>query len=315
MRDSSVFLASQCFVRPFALRGGPILTIGPSCGRSRRRLRPRMCQLVGAAMISHHHKCVFVHIPKNAGQSIELVFLNLLGLTWETRAPLLIRQNDQPEIGPPRLGHMKWWEYVAHKYMTQAQFDEYFKFSFVRNPWSRVVSMYKYFGFQNHCGFNDFVMNHLRTRMWSERHWFVGPQCDFICDDKGRLMIDFVGRVETLQADFLKVCDKIGLPPLEVPHFHASPPRQVRKPPSIFSRSWFRRRRPTPPSFATFQEYYDRDSRDVVAQLYERDIALFGYDFDGHAAERIAALADSRQDTRAEQVVLATPDAGLSRTP
>ena len=51
-------------------------------------------------MISHHHKCVFIHIPKNAGQSIENLFLELLNLTWETKAPLLLRPNDCLELGP-----------------------------------------------------------------------------------------------------------------------------------------------------------------------------------------------------------------------
>ena len=36
-------------------------------------------------MISDKYKCIFVHIPKVAGQSIEHVFLDLHGLTWETR--------------------------------------------------------------------------------------------------------------------------------------------------------------------------------------------------------------------------------------
>ncbi len=33
-------------------------------------------------MISHQHKCILVHVPKTAGQSIEHVFLDLHGLTW-----------------------------------------------------------------------------------------------------------------------------------------------------------------------------------------------------------------------------------------
>ena len=233
-------------------------------------------------MISHHHKCIFVHIPKNAGQSVEQVFLSLLGLTWETRAPLLLRPNDRPELGPPKLAHLKWWEYVAHKYMTQAQYDEYFKFAFVRNPWSRVVSMYRYFGFHKKSSFNDFVKKDFRSRIWNDLQWFVGPQSDFIFNDEGRLMIDLVGRVESLQDDFQQVCRKIGLPPTEVPHTHAS-----QNEPEIATKSgsgfpWFRRRSVFMPRFATFQEYYDGESREIVAQLYERDIAMFGYEFDGH---------------------------------
>ena len=102
-------------------------------------------------MICHHYKCVFVHIPKNAGQSIEHVFLNLLNLTWETRAPLLLRCNDRLELGPPRLAHLKADEYVRYNYLTQEMFNDYFKFSFVRNPWSRIISIYKYLGFNKKC--------------------------------------------------------------------------------------------------------------------------------------------------------------------
>jgi hypothetical protein len=77
-------------------------------------------------MLCHHDRCIFVHVPKTAGQSIEHVFLDRVGLTWETRAPLLLRPNDQPRLGPPRLAHLKAREYVACKYVTPEQFAGYF---------------------------------------------------------------------------------------------------------------------------------------------------------------------------------------------
>ena len=53
-------------------------------------------------MISHKHKTIFVHIPKTGGQSVESVFIEDEGLTWDTRAPLLLRRNDD---GFPDLWH------------------------------------------------------------------------------------------------------------------------------------------------------------------------------------------------------------------
>lgn len=227
-------------------------------------------------MISHHHNCLFIHIPKNAGQSVEHVFLRQLDLTWQTRAALLLRRNDRPDLGPPRLAHLKWHEYVSFDYITQEQFDAYFKFAFVRDPWSRMVSMYRYFAFHKKVSFREFVLREFRRRLWHDGHWFVGPQSDFICDTNGRPAVDFIGRFETLAEDFHSVCQRLGMPALELPHVNASgndssgPPPRLRLP---FGRG--RRRLRTRPT--AFQEYYDAETRDAVARLYRRDIEIFGY--------------------------------------
>ena len=49
-------------------------------------------------MISYKRKCVFVHMLKCTGQSIESVFVNDAGLTWEDRAPLLLRPNANDRV-------------------------------------------------------------------------------------------------------------------------------------------------------------------------------------------------------------------------
>jgi hypothetical protein len=206
-----------------------------------------------------------------------------LDLKWETRAPLLLRYNDRPELGPPSLAHLRAYEYVRYKYLSQELFDEYFKFAFVRNPWDRVVSMYKYFNFNTRFDFKFYLTDILKTGLWQKRYWFVSPQSDYVCAEDGKILVDFIGRFENLQSDFYSVCQKIGLPPIEVPHIHESSisrpglsvyPKQLVK----YVRYQLKGRHI--PTYKRYQSYYDDESREFVAELYKRDIELFGYKFD-----------------------------------
>ena len=239
-------------------------------------------------MICHHYKCLFIHIPKAAGQSIEHVFLKLLNLDWDTRAPLLLRYNDRPELGPPRLAHLKAREYVPYKYLTQEQFDQYFKFAFVRNPWDRIVSIYKYLGWGRRVEFKTFLLKKLKSEVWPKNYWFVGPQSDFVCNETGDIIVDFVGKFENLRTDFNQVCQHLGLPPTQLPHINQSTKQKSkaslnRKNILDYAR-WLYHNRKTPrfktiSSFTNYQDYYDGESRELVAQLYRKDIELFGYQF------------------------------------
>jgi len=233
-------------------------------------------------MICHHYKTVFVHVPKTAGQSVEQVFLELLDLTWETRAPLLLRKNTVPELGPPRLAHLTAEQYVRFKYMTQEQFDSYFKFAFVRNPWDRMVSYYKYLDESSDLGFKQYLMDSFLTKMWKDMNWFVRPQSSFLYDDDDRLLVDYVGRFENLQADFNKVCERIGIGATELPYVNKSEKKPIK---SISALSKVMKMASPAETASTvtpksYQDYYDDESRDLVAELYKRDIELFGYSFD-----------------------------------
>lgn len=240
-------------------------------------------------MICHETRSIFIHLPKNGGQSIEHVFLRRLGLAWETRAPLLLRQNDRPELGPPSLAHLKARDYVRLHYVSQALFEQYFKFTFVRNPFARAVSIYKYFGYDKRYSFKTFAMRTLPDRLWREKGWFVGPQVDFLCDDNGELLVDFVGKFEDLQADFNVVCSQIGLPPTTVPHVNNSSEQTLRfglaPKPLVKYLWWFGYGRFAGSHHAGYAGYYDAESRARVAELYRADLERFGYTFE---AERTA---------------------------
>lgn len=232
-------------------------------------------------MICSEYRCLFVHIPKTAGQSVEHVFLRLAGLTWETRAPLLLRGNEDPRLGPPRLAHLTAAEYVSCGYLTAPEFASYFKFSFVRNPWDRIVSEYKYRRYPVSTDFKTYLFKRLPASGWSEAYRHVIPQHDFLYDEEGRLLVDFVGRFESLQADFDAVCARIGIAPTPLPRVnrsleHSRPRsfRELRR--RVRSALWSREREHT---FPHYTDYYDDESREYVGHLYRKDVQAFNYAF------------------------------------
>ena len=114
-------------------------------------------------MISTRHRCIFVHIPKTAGTSVEAA---LGWFTEYTRGA-----QDHRSIRKLR------------EAITPDEFCTYFKFTFVRNPWDRVVSWYKNaledpvhrqkYGISETCSFREFLTAH-------EANWGLKSQLRWI---------------------------------------------------------------------------------------------------------------------------------------
>ena len=127
--------------------------------------------------------------------------------------------------------------------------SEYFKFGFTRNPWERLVSAWKYafvstrISCYGKVSFRKFIKEY--TIVW------LGVEMNTLdfCDG-----FDFIGRFENLQEDFYKICDKIGIPQQKLPHINKSKRKH-------------------------YTEYYDEETKEIVAKKYAKDIEYFGYKF------------------------------------
>ncbi len=84
---------------------------------------------------------------------------------------------------------------------------------------------------------------------------FAYNQLDYLVDDEGSLIVDFVGRFETLESDFARLADEIGLPGLTLPKLNQS-------------------------SHKHYSEWYPAKTRKLVAERFARDIEAFGYRFE-----------------------------------
>ncbi|MCK6370200.1 MAG: sulfotransferase family protein [Gammaproteobacteria bacterium] len=207
-------------------------------------------------MISHRYRTIFVHVPKTAGQSIELVFVQKSGLTWETRAPLLMRENPDPVRGPRRLAHLKAAEYIDLGYIAPIDYADYFKFAVVRNPWDRLVSAYKFLVGPAGIDFRDFVFNGYPVPGQPEVRRRFEPQWEFVCDSGKNLIVDEVVRFENLEAGIEPIFQRIFGERVPLPRRNVSAERR------------------------DYREYFDAETREHVRACYRDDIELFGYDFD-----------------------------------
>ncbi len=187
----------------------------------------------------------FINIPKTGGTSIRAA------------------------LGHERAPH--YWAAKAIEEIGQEEWDERFTFTFVRNPFDRVVSQYHfqlqktphvlYKHLQGAIDEDEYPMD---FKVWvqivygeiapilEDLHWGLRPQTDWFMDGDKKL-VDYVGRFEKLQNDFAFVCNCIGFPPnTKLPHHKKS-------------------------EHAKWWTYYDDATMDVVAEYFARDMQVIGW--------------------------------------
>lgn len=226
-------------------------------------------------MISRQHKTVFVHVPKVAGQSIEQMFLNDLGLDWESREQLLLRKKLPTEDGPERLAHLIAKDYVRLGFISKDEFNSYFKFSFVRDPYQRTFSFYNFLGYSRIISFSTFVKTVLPIKL-EQRDFFFLSQYEYLHDDEGKLMVDFLGRLETIKSDIEVVREKCNLEE-SLPHANKSKGEWRRAAGLWMREPILRGKLSLGHKGKPFQEVATKELKELIFELYRQDFEAFGY--------------------------------------
>lgn len=233
-------------------------------------------------MVSHYYKCIFIHIPKSAGTSIKALLCQKES-GGSNSHPSFFQIPDEFRFEPPA-PHLRAIDYLKYGLVNQTTFDSYYKFAFVRNPWDRIVSEYKFRRHSHKYDFKSFLLHHFPVPVWSDEYCHILPQYDFLFDNQGNLLVDFVGKYENLKNDFNIVCEKLGITQKNLPHknksfslnrqFHNNPVEIIKNIREILSITAWKN------NFTSYMEYYDDESKEFVGELYKKDIEVFDYKFE-----------------------------------
>jgi hypothetical protein len=148
-------------------------------------------------------------------------------MIWEERAPLLLRPNSDLAQGPRRMAHLYADEYVAKGHVTQDQFDSYFKFAVVRNPYDRIVSEYIY-RFQKTPFWKTPSARRFLQRSYptdfSDTARHMMPQTRYVMDAAGQVLVDRIIRFEEMGAEIEALTEQLFGTRRVLPHRNKSTP-------------------------------------------------------------------------------------------
>lgn len=226
-------------------------------------------------MISHNYKCIFIHIPKCAGTSIEKAlghFEGHSGRGGQDHRP--IRMIEKPSFTIHTLSSIEnMLEFRSRLKrrnsttiynpnnkieVTKEQYKTYFKFTIVRNPWSRAFSWYKNvmrdeIHKKNYGIYSDISFNHFLKKFMGKG--MLRPQTYWLQDYRGKINFDYIGRFELLQETFDVINSHLDVKHISFAH-------EIKG------------------SGDDYRSHYDNDLIKMVSTFYSKEIKMFGYGFD-----------------------------------
>ncbi len=229
-------------------------------------------------LISYSHRFIYFHVSKTGGMSMRKA------LTPYAKEPERFKmRRPAPLIGDrPNRMYEVWRALLLHARASDARdelptdvFTKFLKFGFVRNPWDWQVSMY-YFILREETYAKHQIVKGLRG-FEEYVEWVVATkdpypkgtpklQSEMIADTQGKLLVDDVGRYETLAQDFLRISQKLGIE-VSLPHLNQTAHRDYRT-------------------------YYNERTKRMIAEHFQADVELFRYTFDGYRKGSIMGASE-----------------------
>lgn len=238
-------------------------------------------------IVSHKHKFIYIRPTKVAGSSVQV---NLAKHCGKNDIVTSIRKFDErsdktsffirPRNNDGFYGHMPPDE--IRKRVGEKIWNEYFKFTIVRNPYDLMVSRYFWHWSRPEKKLSKELVPRkikvhmvqpssyirllkrffkLRNKTFAETMKYFDRQwknTNYYFDKRGKPICDFYIRYENLDQDYREICKKIKIPYEPLPKIKVKQRRNKRH----------------------YSFYYDDKTRKRVSKLFEKELSYFNYGFE-----------------------------------
>lgn len=211
-------------------------------------------------MVSHSHKFAFFHIPKTGGTSIEAMLFPYCEIQQRMHRGVYKDVTlDTPNF--QAYAHVDAHHSVPFDAVRSnvADITGYFTFTFVRNPWDRVLSLY--FSMRGDRAtiapddINAGVLRDINTFYPNHQRSFL--QVNFFEPEGWENFYSRVCRFENFDEECAWLTNHLGLGTLEVPRKNVSNKKGIR-----------------------YQDVFTDATARRVADFFAEDIAMFGYTYE-----------------------------------
>lgn len=220
--------------------------------------------------INHEKKAIFIHIPKTAGIYIRSTLDKYYG--FDT---FLCNREDHKEYCSTNmnLNKNKQLTFCSNKgilkyYKTSKELSnilelddekwkDYYKFCFVRNPYSRIVSGWNYIQETENLNIDfDIYLTYKDIVSENEYSHVFLPQSANICDENDNKFINYVGEFENLEDEFRTILQNIGFSEKEI--IHDTKNKNKRE-------------------HGSYKKYYTQETLNMVNDIYKDDFDKLKY--------------------------------------
>lgn len=243
--------------------------------------------------VSHKDNFIFVHTPKTAGSSIHIFLKDYYSLKGKDRedpippihhmkAKLFFKYNDNlnffykfafvrnpfdrlvsafsdfTQIRPKYVSKRRRIISLLglNKYKYEYDFYElvdnnYQSYEELCQKGVKFNNKNKSLKIKKHETFKDFCLKFAESGWLKDTHFI--PQSELLCDNKKKLLVDFVGKYENLESDLKTISEKIGIK-IKISHHRKT-------------------------NHHNYRNYFDQQTKEIIQNIYKDDLNLFGYSF------------------------------------